>query len=561
MEATPRAPELRPEIVFLFDLVRQLVDGRIKIPRFQRPFVWRRDQMIDLLDSIYRQYPIGSLLAWETETPIVSLSSVGPLEVNPRSPGSPSAYLLDGHQRLSTIAGALVSSRERTVVDADDPSLWSMFFNARERTFEHGSYNEATVPSYLFPMSKMLDTFEFLQECQRVIAADPAQGREYVDRVQDVARAFQNYKIPVIQIRQTDLTEAVEIFARLNSKGQAMSADQMVSALLYRQDVPDSFDLAREIDNSMAILASNGFGGVDRTLVLRALLAAVREDIYRTDWTRIALNRREDLLLRLQAALPGVNASLERATQFLKASLGVHTDRLLPYAMQLTVLSSFFFAQSDPSAQQLALLKRWFWVSSFSGWFGGANPSRVNGLVRDVMDRVAPERDRPTLTSVDLTENALPLPRSFDMRSARTRVLLLVLLDLHPLNRDGELISQPEYLIQAFGPEAIGYVANTVSDREIARSPANRILRDVPSDRGQARNWLLRCHPNVREAVWASHAIPVEAAGALAASDASEFLRVRASYLTEIERAFMQRSGVELPINDSPAPTILDAET
>ena len=54
MEQTSRSPELRPEIVFLFDLVRQLVDGNIRIPRFQRPFVWRKEQMIDLLDSIHK---------------------------------------------------------------------------------------------------------------------------------------------------------------------------------------------------------------------------------------------------------------------------------------------------------------------------------------------------------------------------------------------------------------------------------------------------------------------------------------------------------------------------
>ena len=125
MEQTSRSPELRPEIVFLFDLVRQLVDGNIRIPRFQRPFVWRKEQMIDLLDSIHKQYPIGSLLAWETDEEIVSIESIGPVVLN-GTPTQIPTYLLDGHQRLSTIAGALVSSKDRAAEDPADGMKWKI---------------------------------------------------------------------------------------------------------------------------------------------------------------------------------------------------------------------------------------------------------------------------------------------------------------------------------------------------------------------------------------------------------------------------------------------------
>jgi len=101
MNTPMRIPELRSEIVFIFDLVRQLKEGRVRIPRFQRPFVWRNQQMIDLLDSINKQYPIGNLLTWKTDEKILSLSSVGPVEVDESAIGA-FVYVLDGHQRLST---------------------------------------------------------------------------------------------------------------------------------------------------------------------------------------------------------------------------------------------------------------------------------------------------------------------------------------------------------------------------------------------------------------------------------------------------------------------------
>ncbi len=516
--------------------------------------------MLDLLDSINNQYPIGSLLTWETEADIRSLNHIGPVKLAPNRGDSSAAYLLDGHQRLSTIAGALVTSSDRTRGPEadDDPALWNIYYNAKDNAFEHLELAQPP-EAYQFPMSRILDTFEFLDESQRILASGGDNGKLYLQRIQDVARAFQNYKIPVIQIKQTGLTEAVEIFARLNSKGQSMTADQMVSALLYRQDSNSPFDLAAEITLSMEILASYGLGGIDRTLVLRALLAAVREDIYRTDWTRIAQTRREELLVRLQAVLPRVNDSLESAARFLKDEVGVTTDRLLPYAMQLVVISSFHFEAPQPSAAQRNLLRRWFWVTSFAQWFGGANPSRVNALVRDVMDNVAKDRESPEFTTFDLATPASPLPRSFDMRSARTRVLLLVLFSLEPRARDGQVIEDPAALVARYGPDALGYVASTVADNEMLRSPANRILRDEPIDRGQARNWLRVLDGSTRDSVWQSHALPPDAAGLLGSPDASAFLAARQAAMISVERRFMEKMGVTPPPSD--VPVVAPADT
>jgi hypothetical protein len=554
-----RTPELRPEIVFVFDLMQQLVDGRLRIPQFQRPFVWRPHQMIDLLDSISKQYPIGSLLAWETDEDIVSLETVGPIHFSAK-PGVPAAYLLDGHQRLSTLAGALVGEDNRSQdISDEDALLWSIYFNAKDRTFEHVASKTPPEP-YYFPMSRLLDTFEFLQESQRVINDDPVNGRLYVERIQEVARSFQNYKIPVMQIKQTGLNEAVEIFARLNSRGQSMTADQMVSALLYRGDEPKSFNLAKAIDDSIGLLRLEGFGDIDRTLILRSLLAAIGEDIYRTDWTRLARSRRENLLDKLKDAIPRVNKSLEATVMFFRDHLGVTTARLLPYGMQMTVVSSFFYAQPDPSPQQLALLRRWFWVTSFATWFGGANPSRVNALVRDVMDRVAKERENPAFRSIDLSTPAVPVPRSFDMRSARTRVLLLVLFNLQPRDRHGNVIERVDDLVRIYGPDALGYVASSVDDRELARSPGNRILRERPDERGQARNWLLAVPESMREVVWKSHAIPLDAGDELYAADGSGFVQARLMKLTELEHQFMAARQVTPPLTDTPAPATADSE-
>ncbi|MGY4909305.1 DUF262 domain-containing protein [Micromonospora aurantiaca (nom. illeg.)] len=548
--------EVKPEVVFLYELLKELTEGKLRIPRFQRPFVWRRDQMTDLLDSIYKQYPIGSLLVWETDEPIATLERLGPFRF-PATSGGAVGYLLDGHQRLSTLAGALISRESSTLAEAgQDPLRWDLSWNMPQGRFQHGRADED--PATLFPLTSLLDTLKFFDAVNRVqlSVGSPSEFDRYIADVSQVARSFQHYRVPVIRIRQTGLSEAVEIFARLNSKGQAMSADQMVSALMYRQSGSNAgFDLASKIDSLSSQLGEVGFGEVDRTTILRSVLANLDEDIYRTDWTRLAGSKRNELLPGLRQGVERASRSLDKAVEFLKG-LGVGTSRLLPYTMQLAVLSAFFDKCSSPGGEQLAFLRRWFWVSSFSGWFGGANPSRVNALVsefRRVVAVAAPER----LDNFDMDAVSLPFPATFDMRSARTRTLLLVMLSLHPRSLDGSEIVEPWRMISEKGPDAVGYVWGDLP-KSLTGNPANRMIRPPDVPRGLLKPWvklqLSKASPNVLE----SHGFDSVALERVLADDVQGFVLARQQCLVEHERRFQERVGVRsssLTVAEAPVDT------
>src|SRR5215470_2288527 len=92
-----------PQIMLLEQVLTEIASGRLRVPKFQRPFVWRPDQMLNLFDSIERGYPIGSLLVWDTSLPIPSLDRVADIEIPSQPPGSEAGFVLDGHQRLSTL--------------------------------------------------------------------------------------------------------------------------------------------------------------------------------------------------------------------------------------------------------------------------------------------------------------------------------------------------------------------------------------------------------------------------------------------------------------------------
>src|SRR5438874_1504542 len=89
----------RPELHHLPTVFRRIQSGEIRIPAFQREFAWNEGQVISLLDSVYKGYPIGSVLLWEV-TKKVFRAEPQPDMPFPDAPETyPASFVLDGLQR------------------------------------------------------------------------------------------------------------------------------------------------------------------------------------------------------------------------------------------------------------------------------------------------------------------------------------------------------------------------------------------------------------------------------------------------------------------------------
>jgi hypothetical protein len=562
MSAEHSIAEVKPEVSFLHELIRDVSDGKVRIPRFQRPYVWRRDQMLDLLDTIRLQYPIGSLLFWETDQSLSSTDWVGPIHI-PQQKAGTTAYVLDGQQRLSTFVGVLlkpsVAPQMSKLADSD---CWCIWFNVKSLQFEHHKPDDV-LEAWHCPLWSLMNTLPFLQECQRVLATGDVKASDYINAMQELSRAFTTYKIPVIRLRNANLSQAVDIFSRLNSKGRSISPDQMVSALSYAEvNGAPSFNLAAKIDGIIEELDTFGFGSVARAIVLRTFMAAMEVDIYSTDWGRL-IQKDGVENSKLQDVIDISSRAMHGAVGLLR-EIGVKTTRLLPYAMQLVALAAFFVKCNNPTKEQKDFLRRWFWVSSFTCHFAHGNPSQDNLLVKEFRDEISSNLFPTTLNTMRMDTAAEAFPIGFDMRSARARTFLLVLLSLKPMDKDGAEVVNPWKLIEDNGPNSVGRIFATVTDKELVSTPANRILQLGEEKRSQARNWLLelKSDPDQEKVgrVLESHAISRIAFDLLCQAKVDQFLHTRMDGLIEIERAFMHREGVEPPLELEAKAAPIDTE-
>ncbi|NES01310.1 MAG: DUF262 domain-containing protein [Symploca sp. SIO1B1] len=225
---------VKPDTIYLEDLLIEIANGEYKIPIFQREFVWEYSQMIDLFDSLLKGYPIGTLLFWKTKG-YKTRDEIGPYTIKEK--GSDFRYILDGFQRISTLFGVLINPKkfhpkENSIVCNYKKFL--IYFDIRENHFSrirNPKYNKV----FSIPLYNIYDNRELFNVIRELDGENLAEDNKnkYIDNARNLHDILHKYKIPYVEIKGGDIKSAVEIFSRINSTGTEISEDSMVSARSY----------------------------------------------------------------------------------------------------------------------------------------------------------------------------------------------------------------------------------------------------------------------------------------------------------------------------------------
>jgi hypothetical protein len=294
------------------------------------------------------------------------------------------------------------------------------------------------------------------------------------------------------------------------------------------------------------------FGNIKRITVFRAIVAAANKDIYNSNWETVS----KELGADLDRTVDSVERALLDAARFLTDRLGVPSDGVLPYTNQFLLMSEFFRLCPTPSEAQQDLLERWFWVTSFSGWFAGANTTQLRIAITE-MHKLAEGSTEP-FEVVSLGDQAQPFPLYFDMRSARVRCLLLVMLRLNPRDpQTGEIVPF-QRVLREIGSESLARVFRNAG-KDFISNPSNRVILD--RNPGLSVRDRFRSIPDsIHEGVLKSHGITEEAFAAFLNDDSHEFIKARAKTLAVLERDFMQEKGITLPDELTTDDVIIDTD-
>jgi hypothetical protein len=408
------AGRLATDSVTLPDLNIDIAKGEIKIPQFQRKFVWREEQALQLLDSIANNYPIGSVLLWRTHDKLATERNIGNFRLPETEDLSPTSYVLDGQQRLTVIYSSLGAN-------IDDEGFAAAYDLLEEKFLVNPLKLQITV----FPIRYITRTTNLLN-FRSALQSHP-QAQILQSRLDDLIGVFTKYKIPVVTLKELKVEEVCPIFERINSSGTRLSTYDLMVAATWSKE----FDLNEKAEYIAATLEPKGFGDLDGNTILKCLAVIHYGSIQKDE----VINLRKIGQQEINQLVDRLHISILKAVDILSTEFKIYSWDFLPYEAHIIILIYILSRSNILSSDHIKRIRQWFWRTSFTERYRGAEGSFIS---RDI------ELIKEFIVNLDPKNNAdifgqLPSEQSlsrvvFRKNNSRSRAFILMLASLDPRN-------------------------------------------------------------------------------------------------------------------------------
>ncbi len=361
------------EPITIKKLMERISSGDIRVPAFQRNYVWEPDQVSFLLDSIYREFPIGTVILWKTDKRLNSEKRLGYFDLPEPQKDYPVNYVLDGQQRLTS----LFSVFQTDLIPVSDEWV-DIYFdmlaadNIQESMFLALEESEVDLDRH-FPVKTFFDSVAYRRATEHV--SDDLKAK--LDEVQD---KFRTYMIPNEIFESDDRNEVAIVFERINRAGTELNIFELLAAWSWS----DQFDLVEQFDQLQEKIIDHGFEEFcnDRDLQLRICAGIITGE---TTPKNILELQGEEIRSRFSEIERGILGALD----FLKRELNVKHYKMIPFPGLLVPLSAFFATDKvegmNYTAKQKDKIVTWFWRSLFTRRFSAGVNERQAVDIRNML--------------------------------------------------------------------------------------------------------------------------------------------------------------------------------
>lgn len=404
------------------EIIDTVVRGQIRIPAFQRGFVWEPDRVAYLMDSIYKGFPFGSLLFWRTKEQLKSERSLGPFSLPAPAEDYPVDYVLDGQQRITSIFGVFQTQLQRPSNDA-----WQDIY------FDYTADKSAQEPLFFalmptdvdskkhFPLKTLFDTTAYRKA---TAGFDEAKAKK-IDEMQTV---FKEVRVPVQQFRTEDKATVAIIFERVNRQGVPLDTLQLLSAWTWSDD----FQLQGQFGELSEQLEPFGFGAMadDSNLILRCASGILGGNS--SPESLMSLTGQQ-VRARFSEVLNGIRGAVD----YVRTNFNVHSLGNLPYPNLLVPLSSFFSVAGNHEIkytdQQRTVINRWFWRSCFAKRYSSGLLRNLNADIEEIRKLRDGKPSNLGGFALQITDDAFT-SNIFTIGTVATGSLILLLAHHKPLS-------------------------------------------------------------------------------------------------------------------------------
>lgn len=404
--------------------IRKIIDkissGEVRIPSFQRGFVWEPEAVAFLMDSLFKGYPIGAVLLWRTKEQLINERQLGRFTLPAPAKDYPIDYVLDGQQRLTSIFSVF----QTDLTPSDDLNWKDIYYiigkgrQSQEAQFVPLSPDEVDLAKH-FPLSVLFDSVKY----RRATETLDDDTKQEIDKLQEV---FKEITVPV-QLMETDDKNIVAIvFERVNRTGVPLNSFQLLTAWSWSTD----FDLQEKLDELSEELAGCGFDGIadDQNLLLKCFTGYILNDT--SPGALMDLNG--DMI---RDNFEAIKNGLKSTIDFLKQQLNLYSIQYMPYPAMIVSLVKFFGSgrtngQLYTDRQRRQLIK-WFWRSCFSRRYSsGVNDAHKVDL--SAMAKLRTDENTDICTFKCDISTAFFLSNQFSISSVNTKTFITMLASNAP---------------------------------------------------------------------------------------------------------------------------------
>lgn len=448
--------------------------GHIKLPEFQRSFVWDEYRIKSLITSVSRGFPIGALMSLETSDKLNFKPRCVEGAPEEAEKVSAKSLLLDGQQRMTSLYQAILAGRPVETVTPNGKKVKRWFYIDMQNALDDSADREQDIISVpedriirqdlwhkqelnlssaereyerrMFPVARVFDWFSWMFGfIQHFDGDEGKKTRDEGNRFQlKVLEAFGTYEVPVIQLGRSTSREAVCIvFEKVNTGGKPLDAFELVTALYAAEDPASNLrkdwygDVTEKFEGRHQRFretlrvpgAKEGIlSGVSRTDFLQAISLFYTRDKRRAEQAKgiegnrlppVTCNRQALLALPLKEGYHKYQAKVEegfvRAAKFLFL-LRIYRVLDLPYQSQIIPLAAILADIGDgwENESKRAKLIRWYWNGVFGELYGSAAETRIARDFMEVPGWLDGDREPSTVSET--------IFRSDRLKSMRTRL-------------------------------------------------------------------------------------------------------------------------------------------
>lgn len=379
-----------PQASSLQTLLAEIDKGLIKIPQFQRDFVWRKQKSAKLLDSILKGYPIGTFILWRTKESLRSVREIGGANLPQTPDGDFTQYVLDGQQRLTSLFASLKGLQvNRDGIIEDFSQMYVDLTTSEDEDIVIVDTTNKEDNSYLSIANLLYGGLTFL-------AAFP---KEHHKQIEEYKKQLETYSFSTVVIKEAPIEVATEVFTRLNVGGVPLSVFEIMVAKTFDRD--RDFDLAQQYDALITKLKEVDYETISDATVLQVVSILIRKECHKRDILRL---KKKEFIDTWPLAVDAI----ERTVDYFRDYYRIPVSKLLPYNGLIVPFAYYFYhAKDKPTGERRKQLMDFFWRTSLAGRYSSSLEAKLGQDIKRI-DRILegnlPEYDYAVDTSARFVE-------------------------------------------------------------------------------------------------------------------------------------------------------------